>query len=286
MRVLSIQSQVSYGYVGNTVATFVLQRLGHQVCAVPTVCYSNHTGYPGWRGHALTPAQVRDLIDGLDDLDALAEIDLVLTGYLGDPSMVAVVAETVDRVRAANPAARYACDPVLGDTDSGLYVPAQVPDQVATLLIPAADLVIPNRFELGVLTGHPTDSLAATLVAADLLRDAGPTAALVTSVVPEPDPGLDDGTVIGMLAVTGSGAWLVETPQLPGAFPGAGDLTAALAVARWYVEEPASVLASTASGIHAVVAASHAAGSSELWVVEAQQAFVEPGREFAVHRVR
>ncbi len=122
MRFLSLQSHVAYGYVGNRAATFPLQRLGHEVWAVNTVEFSNHTGYGAWRGRTAPAEQVADIVQGIEALGLLPRCDALLTGYVGEAALADVVLDTARRVRAANPRAIWCCDPVLGDTDTGIYV--------------------------------------------------------------------------------------------------------------------------------------------------------------------
>src|ERR1700712_2215174 len=159
MRILSIQSSVAYGHVGNSAATFPLQRLGHEVYPVLTVHFSNHTGYGSWRGQVLDPAVVADVIAGIDDLGALAGVDAVLTGYQGSPGVAEVVLDTVARVRALNPRAVYCCDPVLGDTGRGMFVLPGVPELMRDRVVPVADIITPNEFELAYLAGVEVSAL-------------------------------------------------------------------------------------------------------------------------------
>ena len=151
MRILSIQSSVAYGYVGNSAATFPLQRLGHEVLPVLTVHFSNHTGYGSWRGQVLDPAVVADVIEGIAERGALDTVDAVLTGYQGSPGVAEVVLATVDRVRRLNPGAVYCCDPVMGDVGRGMFVLPGVPELIRERVVPRADIVTPNLFELHYL---------------------------------------------------------------------------------------------------------------------------------------
>ena len=128
VRILSIQSSVAYGHVGNSAAVFPLQRLGHEVWPVLTVHFSNHTGYGAWRGPLLAPDDVREVIAGLGDRDVLRTADAVLSGYQGDPAMGAVILDAVAEVKALNPAAVYCCDPVIGDVGRGVFVRPGIPE--------------------------------------------------------------------------------------------------------------------------------------------------------------
>jgi pyridoxine kinase len=152
MNVISIQSHVAYGHVGNSAAVFALQRLGVEVWPVHTVQFSNHTGYPDWQGQAFGADHIAAVIDGLAARGALARCDALLTGYIGDPALGAVVADTARRLRAANPRALWVCDPVMGDHGKGLFVREGVPEFMAGTALPAADVVTPNLFELELLS--------------------------------------------------------------------------------------------------------------------------------------
>lgn len=290
MRILSIQSSVAYGHVGNSAATFPLQRLGHHVWPVLTVHFSNHTGYGSWRGLVLDPAVIAEVIDGIAERGVLGTVDAVLTGYQGSPGVADVVLSTVRRVRELNPAAVYCCDPVMGDVGRGMFVLPGVPELIRERVVPTADVVTPNAFELAYLAagGDPAaadvsavGTVAGLLDAVDTVLGMGPSTVLVTSVQ---GAGVRDGE-IGMLAVGSSGAYLVRTPQLPISVNGAGDVTAALFLA--HLRDGIEVaLARVASSVYGVLAATHVAGSREICLVEAQSAIAEPACEFEVERIR
>lgn len=228
LNVLSIQSRVVYGHVGNAAAGFVLERLGHEAWPIDTVTFSNHLGYETFRGRTHGPEELAPLVEGLGLVGALKRCDAVLSGYLGQAGNAAVVLDAVQRVRAARPGALYLCDPVMGDRGGGLYVKPGVVEAFATQLIPAADILTPNAFEAEHLTGGSTATLEGALAVADKLAalgggDAGKTV-IVTSV-------MLDGTGPGRietLARAGNAAWLVTTPRLEVPLYGAGDSFAAL----------------------------------------------------------
>ncbi len=269
MNILSIQSRDAYGHVGNAAAVFPLQRLGHDVWPIDTVGFSNHLGYPTWRGRTHAVAEVREILAGLDLLGALKSCDAVLSGYLGDAGNGEVVLEAVARVRAANPDAPYSCDPVMGYRGGGLFVKPDVPAVFTELLLPAADMTFPNAFELEHLTGGRTDRLPAALDAADALRARmRPGATVVLTSLLRTDGPADR---IEVLAVSGEGAWLVDTPYHAGPPHGAGDCFAALFLGHSLKSRSVeAALARAVSGIHAVLAASAAAGAAELRIVAAQ----------------
>jgi pyridoxine kinase len=283
MRILSIQSSVAYGHVGNSAATFPLQRLGHEVWPVHTVVFSNPTGYGAWGGPLLTPDDVRAVIAGIADRGVLAGCDAVLSGYLGGPGICDVVVEAVAQVKAANPHATYTCDPVMGNATSGCFVDPAIPPIIREQVVPVADILTPNQFELGFLTDTSPESLESTLDSADAARALGPATVLVTSML-RPDRPED---TVEMLAVTGDGAWTVRTPRLPMKMNGSGDLTAALFTAHLKeTGSAADALAATASTVYAVLTATLESGERELRIVAAQDAIAHPDCEFEVRQVR
>jgi pyridoxine kinase len=283
MRFLSIQSLVAYGHVGNSAATFPLQRLGHEVWPVPTVVFSNHTGYGAWQGPLLPPDDVRAVVAGIEDRGVLPTCDAVLSGYLGGPGICDVVVDAVQRVKSANADATYTCDPVMGNATSGCFVDPAIPPVIRERVVPHADIITPNQFELGFLTDTSPDSAESTLESADAARALGPSTVLVTSVL-RPDAPAD---TIEMIAVTGDGAWSVRTPRLPIKANGSGDLTAALFTAHLRTTgSPAEALGLTASSVVGVLRATIDSGERELQIVLAQEAIASPAAEYPVERVR
>ncbi|WP_415099931.1 pyridoxal kinase PdxY [Nocardioides sp.] len=283
VRILSIQSSVAYGHVGNSAAVFPLQRLGHEVWPVLTVVFSNHTGYGAWRGPLLTADDVRDVITGIEERGVLSTCDAVLSGYQGSPAIAEVIVDAVGRVKAANPRATYTCDPVMGNANSGCFVDPAIPPVIRERVIPVADIITPNQFELGFLTGTEPKTLTDVLASADLAREMGPSVVLVTSVE-RPDRPAD---TIEMMAVTGDGAWIVQTPRLPMKANGSGDITAALFTAHLHeTGSPSEALARTASSVFTVLQATLASGERELRLVEAQDAIADPACEFTPRQLR
>ncbi|WP_205473754.1 pyridoxal kinase PdxY [Nocardioides sp. SYSU D00038] len=283
MQILSIQSSVAYGHVGNSAAVFPLQRLGHEVWPVITVHFSNHTGYGAWRGPLLAPADVADVIAGIEDRGVLGQADAVLSGYQGDPAVGAVVLDAVAKVKAANPDAVYCCDPVMGDVGRGMFVRPGIPEFMRDTVVPAADVVTPNHFELDFLAGTETRTVAEVLAAVDVVRDRGPRQVLVTSVLHDEVP---EGS-LEVVAVSDEGAWAVTTPLLPIAPNGCGDVTAALYLAHLTTTgSPEAALVRTTSTVFAILEATIAAGTREIQLVAAQDAIADPPARFEARRLR
>lgn len=285
MRVLSIQSSVAYGHVGNSAAVFPLQRLGHEVWPVLTVHFSNHTGYGAWRGPLLDPADVAEVIAGIDDRGALGTADAVLSGYQGDPAVGGVVLDAVARVKELNPDALYCCDPVMGDVGRGMFVRPGIPEFMRDTVVPAADVITPNHFELDFLAGVTagTRTLADVLAAVEVVRARGPRHVLVTSVLHDEVP---EGH-LEVLAVSDEGAWSVTTPLLPIQPNGCGDVTAALYLAHLHdTGSPAEALSRTTGTVFAVLEETLASGHREIRLVDAQEHIATPPATFTARRVR
>ncbi len=283
MKILSIQSAVAYGHVGNSAAVFPLQRIGVEVLPVYTVNFSNHTGYGAWRGPLIAPDDVREVITGIEERGALGQIDAVLSGYQGSEGIGDVIVDAVARVTAANPNAVYACDPVMGNAKSGCFVAPAIPDLLRDRVVPVADIITPNQFELGYLTGTEPADLESTLASVDAARAMGPRTVLVTSVE-RPDQPED---TIEMLAVDDAGAWIVQTPRLPMKANGSGDVTAALFTARYVASgDAASALRKTVSSVYDLLDRTLQSGERELQLVESQEFYAHPREQFAVTRVR
>lgn len=282
--ILSIQSHVAYGHVGNASATFPMQLLGCEVWPIHTVQFSNHTGYGQWRGQVFGAEHIRDVVEGVAERGVLPSCDGALSGYMGDASIGEAILDAVARVRAANPKALYCCDPVMGDVGRGFFVRPGIPEFMKERAVPAADAITPNQFELEYLAGRPVETLAHALEAAAIVRRMGPRVVLVTSFE---DADAPEGA-IGMLATTDDGAWLVRTPRLPlsPAPNGAGDCVAALFLVHLLKDgDAAAALEETAAAIYAVFEATHAAGARELQLVAAQDEIKRPSRRFACERV-
>lgn len=283
MKILSIQSAVAYGHVGNSAAVFPLQRIGVEVLPVYTVNFSNHTGYGAWRGPLIDPVDVREVITGVEDRGVFGQIDAVLSGYQGGEGIGDVIIDAVARVKAANPNAVYACDPVMGNAKSGCFVAPAIPILLRERVVPVADIITPNQFELGFLTETEPDTLESTLASVELARAMGPRTVLVTSVE---RPDREEGT-IEMLAVDDEGAWLVQTPHLPMKANGSGDVTAALFTAHYVGTGSAqTALERTASSVYDLLQATLDSGERELQLIEAQDFYAHPRLQFTARQVR
>ena len=283
MGILSIQSLVAYGHAGNSAALFPLQRLGRVVWPVMTVHFSNHTGYGAWRGPLLAADDVAEVVTGVEERGAFADCEAVLSGYQGAEDVGAVVLDAVARVKAASPDAVYCCDPVMGDVGRGMFVRPGIPELMRDRVVPAADVVTPNHFELDFLAGTTSTTLPELLKAADRVRALGPSVVLVTSAILDDTP--EDA--LDMVAVSAEGAWRTRTPRLSVSPPGAGDLTTAVFLVNVLDGHPLPVaLARTTSSVFAVVEATAAAGEQEMRIVQTQDLLAGPRMEFEPEQLR
>ncbi len=283
MSILSIQSLVAYGHAGNSAALFPLQRLGKVVWPVMTVHFSNHTGYGDWKGPLLSSEDIASVIEGVADRGALERCDAVLSGYQGAEDVGAVILDAVAKVKAASPGALYCCDPVMGDVGRGMFVRPGIPEFMRDRVVPAADVITPNHFELDFLAGATTTTYDELLAAADAVRATGPGTVLVTSVILDDTP--EDA--LDMVAVSEAGAWRTRFPRLSVNPPGAGDLTTSVFLANLLDGRPLDeALARTTAAVFAVVAATAEAGERELRIVQTQDELAAPTRTFEAHKLR
>ncbi len=282
MNILSIQSHVAYGHVGNASAAFPLQRLGAEVWPVHTVQFSNHTGYGAWRGQVFGADLVRDVVAGIEERGVLPKCDGVLSGYMGDAATGEAIVGAVAKVKSANPKARYCCDPVIGDVGRGVFVRPGIPEFMRGTAVPAADVITPNQFELDYLSGITTKSLSDTLKATKRLHGAGPKWILITSLHIEDTP----KDSIDLLVSGPDGQFRLRTPLLDISVNGAGDAIAALFFFHLLkTNSSAEALSSAASSIFGLMKQTKDAGSREILLIEAQDEFVNPSRKFRAEKI-
>jgi len=280
--VLSIQSHVAYGHVGNSSAVFALQRLGVEVWPVHTVQFSNHTGYGEWRGRVFDGQAVDEVVEGIADRGVLGSCDAVLSGYLGSADIGHAVVGAVEKVRAANPEAVYCCDPVIGDVGRGVFVRPGILELMRDVAVPVADLVTPNHFELDVLSGMTTRTLSEVKEGVSAVQALGPRVVLTTSLVVEDTP--DDA--VDLLASVDGRHFRVRTPRLGLSVNGAGDAIAALFLAHHLSTGSATeALGRASASVFGLLARTEEAGSREVLLVAAQEELVTPTRSFEVEEV-
>ncbi|MBL8692118.1 MAG: pyridoxal kinase PdxY [Rhodospirillaceae bacterium] len=277
MSILSIQSSVVYGHVGNSAAALPLMRMGHEVWRLDTVAFSNHPGHGSFSGRVVPPAELAELLRGLKGLGVLKDCSAVLSGYLGEAGTAAVVSDAVASAKSANPRAIYLLDPVIGD-GGRVFVRPGVPEMIAERLVPLADICTPNVFELEQLTRMKVTDVDSARVAMHSLRGRGPRTVVLT--------GLPENGRISTLAATNMGLWRVTAPRIDRPLNGTGDLISALILGH-YLEwgAIAETLKRAASGMAEAIEATVAAGRRELALVQALDRIVNPPKLIDVEKI-
>jgi pyridoxine kinase len=278
MNLLSIQSHVAYGHVGNSAAVFPLQRIGVEVWPVHTVQFSNHTGYGQWQGRVFDADMIREVVGGIEQGDVLGECDGVLSGYIGGADIGAAILDAVATVKRANPSAKYCCDPVIGDVGRGVFVVEGVAEFMKSKAVPAAEIITPNHFELDFLSGRESKTLAQARDAVKAVHDLGPGVIMVTSLRIDDTP----KDAIDLMVSDTKSCFRLRTPLLPLVANGAGDAIAALFFAHYLREGKIDAALSRAtSAIFGVLAKTAESGAPEIQIVAAQDQLVNPSRTFA-----
>lgn len=279
-QILSMQSHVAYGYVGNRAAVFPLQRLGNEVIAINTVQFSNHTGYGSWTGDIMPIEHINKIFEGLAQRGIFKEIDAVLTGYLGDAALGEVLLKWLHLIKQQNPHLIYCCDPVMGDVGRGIFVREGVPEFFKNKAIHSADILTPNQFELELLTNIAINHLNDARAACQLLHERGTKIVLLTSLTrTDADP-----NQIEMLVHTEKEAYLIATPRLPLPIPanGSGDTTTALFLARYLeTKNLKKSLELTANSIYAIFKSTFDAKRRELNLIATQDELANPSTHFS-----
>ncbi|MGZ9899350.1 pyridoxal kinase PdxY [Shewanella gaetbuli] len=223
--IISIQSHVVFGHAGNSSAVFPLQRLGLEVWPIHTVQFSNHTQYKqGWTGRAFSANDINELVDGMANIGKLADCQAILSGYQGSAEQCQAVINTVKKVKVENPHALYVCDPVMGDPEKGCILAVGITEQLINDVMPIADVIVPNQFELAQFTQMDINNLEQAKQACEKALTLGPKIVLVKHL-----HSIADDTFSMMLA-TQSGCYLIQRPQLDFSLQpvGVGDLISAL----------------------------------------------------------
>jgi len=282
MNVLSIQSHVAFGHVGNASAVFPMQRLGVEVWPIHTVQFSNHTGYGSWKGRVFDGPAIEELVEGIAERGVLGRCDGVLSGYMGSADIGTAILSAVARIRALNPDALYCCDPVIGDVGRGVFVRPGIPEFMRDHAVPAADIITPNQFELDYLSGIATSTLASVKEAIAAVQLLGPRVVLVTSVEARETP----ADAIDLIAADGAGVVRVRTPKLQLSVNGAGDAIAALFFVHYArTRSAATALARASASVYGLLRRTAEEGSREILTVAAQEEFVAPSQSFPVEEI-
>ena len=290
-RILSIQSHVVSGYVGNKSAVFPLQLLGFDVDVVNSVHFSNHTGYPqGFEGDVLQGTQLVRILDGLERNGLLKDIGHLLTGYIGSESFLRQVIHVLLTLRKHREV-RFVCDPVLGDAGQ-FYVSRELVKVYRDEVIPLANVVTPNQFEVEQLTGISVKTVQDALRACNILHKMGPDLVFITSIVLEGD----DSIAILASQQSSNGttqAWRVDSPLLPGQYTGTGDLCAALLLGHTANNEDLqSAMEKVANSMFAVIQRTHessvegSVASRELKLIQSKADIENPPDSLKAYQIQ
>lgn len=275
--VLSIQSEVAYGHVGNSAALLPLQRLGFDVWPVNTVQLGHHPGYGRFRGYNVEPERVATILDAVLDQAPIACCAGMIVGYLGDGSLADPGLRALDAVRARRPDLVFLLDPVIGDEETGVFVKPGVAEAIAGRLLPKAGIVTPNRFELAYLSGMDVDRLEDAAAAAQRLLGRGPSLVVATGL---PDPSAPDR--LAMLAATKDEGWLIRTPRFEKKFSGTGDAFSALMLGHYLLAaDLKSAFEHSASAIFSLAEMTAQRGDDELSLIAAQDVLAASTRRFS-----
>jgi len=273
--------------VGNAAGVFILQRMGFDVWPVHTVLFSNHPGYGAFKGHAVEPSRIADIVAGIEALGVFSRCRAVIGGYIGSAATGQVLLDSVSRVKQAHPECTFYCDPVMGDRDKGLYVADDIVRFYREQGGPAADILKPNVFELEILADQPIGDVGQAIVAARSLIARWALQAVIVSSVPVSAPSATSAPSIACAAVTQDNAWVVETPLLPIDQKGAGDAFMALFVANMLLTGNAieTALERASSSIWSLMKNAPPSIGKELPMIDGQGEFSNPSRTFQVTQI-
>lgn len=245
-RILSIQSHVVSGYVGNKSAVFPLQLLGFEVDAINSVQLSNHSGYKVFKGQVLNDKDLEELINGLvqNNLDNYTHL---LTGYVGSASFLKKIAEVIRILKHKNPNLIYVCDPVMGDNGK-MYVPEALKEIYREEIVPLADIVVPNQFELELLSNIEINTMSELQDAITVLHKIGPQTVAVSSTE------INDKLTAIISTNKENKLIKINIPKIPASFTGSGDLFAALFLAHTYLQnDMKTALEKTVNSLYSVL---------------------------------
>ncbi|ANI83223.1 MULTISPECIES: pyridoxal kinase PdxY [Kosakonia] len=279
--ILAIQSHVVFGHAGNSAAEFPMRRLGANVWPLNTVQFSNHTQYGKWTGSVMPPAHLTEIVQGIAAIDQLQRCDAVLSGYLGSAEQGEHILGIVQQVKAANPQAKYFCDPVMGHPEKGCIVAPGVAEFHLRHALPASDIIAPNLIELEILCEHAVNSVQEAVAAARELIAKGPQIVLVKHLA---RAGLSADR-FEMLLVTPQEAWHISRPLVDfGARQpvGVGDVTSGLLLVKLLQGTPVrEALEHVTAAVYEIMLTTHGMQEYELQVVAAQDRIAKPEHLFS-----
>ncbi|EOI3479031.1 pyridoxal kinase PdxY [Cronobacter dublinensis] len=278
--ILAIQSHVVFGHAGNSAAEFPMRRLGANVWPLNTVQFSNHTQYGQWTGAVMPPSHLTEIVQGIAAIGQLSRCDALLSGYLGSAEQGEQILEIVRQVKAANPQAKYFCDPVMGHPEKGCIVAPGVAEFHARFALPASDIIAPNLLELEMLSGHPVASVDEAVATARELIALGPQIVLVKHLA---RAGFQQDR-FEMLLVTAEEAWHISRPLVDfGARQpvGVGDVTSGLLLVKLLQGATLrEALEHVTAAVYDIMVTTKRMEEYELQVVAAQDGIAQPEHYF------
>ena len=283
--ILAIQSHVVFGHAGNSAAEFPMRRLGANVWPLNTVQFSNHTQYGKWTGSVMPPEHLTEVVQGIADIGQLSRCDAVLSGYLGSAEQGEHILGIVRKVKAANPQAKYFCDPVMGHPEKGCIVAPGVADFHVRYALPASDIIAPNLIELEILCGHAVNNVQDAVDAARELIAQGPEIVLVKHLA---RAGMNLAR-FEMLLVTADEAWHISRPLVDFGLRqpvGVGDVTSGLLLVKLLQGAALrDALEHVTAAVYEVMVTTQSMEEYELQVVAAQDRIASPEHYFSATRL-
>lgn len=277
--ILSVQSHVAYGYVGNKAAIFPLQRLGNEAWFINTVQFSNHTGYGSWQGEVFSSNHIKNVYEGIKQREILSKCDAILSGYMGDASIASSIVEIVSDIKSLNPKAIYCCDPVMGDTGRGFFIKEGIFELFRDKIIKISDIITPNQFEACALTNMSINNLEDAKKVAAELHKMGPRIILITSLIYN----YSKQESIENLVYDGVNFYLIVTPFFNFSIMpnGCGDLVTSLFLHHYLINQKADIaLSRTISSVYGILKHTYQNNSRELMLISAQEELVNPSKLF------
>ena len=276
--ILAIQSHVVYGHAGNSAAEFPMRRLGANVWPLNTVQFSNHTQYGKWTGCVMPPSHLTEIVQGIAAIDKLHTCDAVLSGYLGSAEQGEHILGIVRQVKAANPQAKYFCDPVMGHPEKGCIVAPGVAEFHVRHGLPASDIIAPNLVELEILCEHAVNNVEEAVL-------AGPQIVLVKHLA---RAGYSRDR-FEMLLVTADEAWHISRPLVDFGMRqpvGVGDVTSGLLLVKLLQGATLQeALEHVTAAVYEIMVTTKAMQEYELQVVAAQDRIAKPEHYFSATKL-
>ena len=280
MGILSIQSYVITGHVGNAAACLPLQLLGFDVWTLNTVVLSNHPAVRPPKSQINNPQKILDFFDGICELGLLVECEAVLGGYLENAANGAAMVEIAAKVKQFNKRALFICDPVMGDNDR-IYVKGDIVNFYKNNAIGLADVILPNAFEAYLLTGVEVTDIESAIKAIEIMKNYGPKIVIISGV------NIPNTEKLATLMSFENEVWLTMAPKVAAPSQGAGDLLSALFTGHYLKNEnPKDSFNLAVAGVHAALVYAKMISHEFLPLVSAQSSIINPPKIFSTKRIK